>query len=451
MKIPPDMNFFNIKHFIPKHYRATSNLNFSRALEIILLEEINNQDIYKEIINNHNLMDVLSSYSHMFSFSTETISDFFKFLSMIYWPGKPRKHLNIYIGCPKSGKTTLQNMLHEIHSSSVHNPGSLLEESKSGNPDPQSIHLCGSYLCSIAELKEISSTKLKTLTGGDIIHRRPLFKNDFEQLTTLSHIFAACNDLPILRDADEAISDRLAPFKFDYKFIKSLGVSMEDNPLLLDSKCLVMTNSNINIENMAIELSNILYCQYALLRDKQGLLEPKIINKKSISSKLEILCRNNYIYSILHKSGITFLDSDNLHITVDEIQALVSPQLEIYNQKKGTKHTFHEFIDKMGIMFTDKKYQTASNKQKFRGLGIPTKNDDCNVETNKKNYCSIIKLKEGSSSNIIKLEEIKRYLIQKNIYNLEQINIILEDLKNIYKKFYNDELEIFSNLLIEVG
>ena len=384
----------------------------------------------------------------MFNFSRETLCDFFKFLSMIYWPCKPRKHFNIYIGCRRSGKTTLQNMLTEMHFPSVHNPGSFLDESRSGAPDPELINLCGSYLCNIAELKEIDSTKLKTLTGGDNIHRRMLFKNEFEQLRTLSHIFAACNDLPILRNADEAISDRLAPFKLNYQFIESLEFDMENNPLLLDSKHLVMCNSTINTGNMAIELSNVLFCQYVLLRNNQGLLEPKIINKKSTELKLEILCRNNYIYSILHKSGIAFLDSAHLHITVDEIETLVSPQLEIYNKKKGTKHTFHDFLEKLGTLFTDKKLQIDNNRHKFIGLGIPiTNNYTDNVETN---YCNIIKLKEGSSSDVLKLEEIKRYLIQKNIYNLEKINIILKDLKNVYKEFYNDELELFSNLIMEI-
>ena len=134
-----------------------------------------------------------------------------------------------------------------------------------------------------------------------------------------------------------------------------------------------------------------------------------------------------------------------MEIKLDELESIISDQLEKYNNTKSSKFskiTIDHFMKEMKLLFTNR---LSNDGHKFFGMGIPT-TDECKLTTN--DYYNIVILKKGTEG--VKLEEIKRYLIQKNTYNLKQIKIILEKLTSLHVESYDNELEIFSNLVMDI-
>lgn len=409
---------FNLVPFNAQDYSSDTTINFKRALSILLP----NQYISNERLN------IFLSFSAAFQYNSYCLDDFFTFASLIYHPNNERKKLLLLIGSPSCGKTTIQNFFHNMHINSMFSIESIVQNNNNG-PAPELIQVHSSYLFNIVELKYISSEVLKTITGGDVVHKRKLHQNEYKELKPLAFTIAASNTIPIISGADEAIRDRLIPFMMKCKYVTSLN-DYEDNALLLNLRNIIMKPSTFNADKISKDLSNLLYSQYCNKRNQYGLVVPLIHNKNSNSKKilLHCLCNNNYIYDILQKANIVF--EKNLTITFIELERLLEKEIQKYNEEKSPKKklTWYNIKNIMSTLFVN--YSLYDNSG-FSGFGLKIDN---NLEpTEHIQFCA---------SEKIKCIKIKKYLLTKS-YTKDIILSILNEMKEKYASYYDKVFDGF--------
>lgn len=419
LNINKDYNF-DIYNFDKKNYSSETNINFKRALNIL----IQNQQYSEALVN------LLMSFSASFKYDSLCINDFLSCASMMYLPNNERKKMLLLIGSPNCGKTTIQNFFHNMHTNSIFSIESVVQGSNSSGPAPELIQVHTSYYFNIVELKNISPEILKTITGGDLVHKRQLHQNEYKELKPLAFTVAASNTIPIISNADEAIKDRLVPFMMNSKYVDNLNF-YEDNSLLLDIKNIIVKSPTFTLSSLAIEFSNVLYAQFCRNKNKYGLsnfkVDPKNINSNNTIKKC--LCKNNYIYDILNKCNVEF--KPNLKISFTKLEEITASEIEKYNTERTLKRkiTWYSLQNDMKTLFTN---YLLHDKSGFSGFGLKSENE------------SDYKIIEYCENKNITIMVIKRYLYNKN-YSKEEINNIILNLINNYKKYYIKETSSIRN------
>ncbi|UBZ25578.1 helicase [Crangon crangon nudivirus] len=429
---------FLIHPFNYELYSTEHRANFIRALKIILPAEVFN-------ICNDGCINIFMAYSKMFKYDPIVFKDFFNNLSMIYNPSNERKKLMLLIGSPGCGKTTLQNVLTAMHHTSHFNVTSIMQGNvASSSPSPDMVQIYGAYLFNIIEMHMISSHVLKALTGGDIIHKRNLYQNEFKQLKPLAFVIAAANDIPFVRMADEAIRTRLAPFIMDVAFIDSMD-AYEDNPLLMAINKVILRPESFNTDTMGVDMSNLLYSRYCLDRNTSGLSIPVVQPENRMSNTLimDILCKNNYIYELMKQSNIIF--GRQRYIATSTLEEVMEVAITNYNHTHSSKGkalvTWSSIQRIMKTLFLE--YLTSTGEG-FNGFGLAT-----NDSNHQHNLGDVLNILVPDIGNTVKDVTIKKHLNAKFNMSQQQINKTLQELILKHSPQYNRQFKLFQNLKIE--
>lgn len=411
-----DLNNFMLQPFEHAQYSSETNINFRRALNMILPSS----DFTESYIN------LLNSLSHTFNFDSTVLDDFLYFSAMIYYPGSERKRILLMIGSQSCGKTTIQDAFYRMQPRATFSIDSVVQGNS--GPAPELIKVYNSYLFNIVELKNISPEIMKTLTGGDLQFKRQLYQNEYKEMRPLAFTIAATNSIPTIPGADEAIKVRLAPFMLNSLY--DTLVNHEDNTLILNIKNILIKSPTFNISDFAMELSNLLYTQFLIKRDAYSLITPKISENNKPSQKLvtECLTKNNYIYNILDQSKIVF--NPTLSITVDDLKIATEYALEEFNQSTQKKKLGFNFIKRsMDIIFMN---YINVNKDGYNGFGLDVVSQES---------INIIDLIPDVNSKC-KIVKIKSYLLSNN-FQVNNINNKITALIKEYSSAYNSETQSF--------
>lgn len=407
---------FMLEPFEHSQYSSETNINFRRALNMILPTS----DFTESYIN------LLNSLSHTFNFDSVVLDDFLYFSSMIYYPGSERKRILLMIGSQSCGKTTIQDAFYRMQPFATFSIDSVVQGNS--GPAPELIKVYNSYLFNIVELKNISPEIMKTLTGGDLQFKRQLYQNEYKEMKPLAFTIAASNSIPIIPGADEAIKVRLAPFMLNSLYDTLLN--HEDNALILNIKNILIKSPTFNVSDFAMELSNLLYTQFLIKRDSYSLITPKLNENNKPSNKLvtECLNKNNYIYNILDQSKIVF--NPTLSITVEDLRIVTESALDEFNQSSQKKKLSFNFIKRnMDTIFMN---YINVNKDGYNGFGL----DVITHET-----INIIDLIPDPNSKC-RIAKIKSYLLSNN-FQLNSINNKITSLIKEYNSAYNSETKTF--------
>lgn len=414
--IPPAYEEFTLNPFNRQDYTCGSNTNFKRALSMVI----------KKHTFNEAAVNLFASLSNTFNFNSYVLDDFLHFSAMIYYPGSERKRILLMIGSQSCGKTTIQDAFYRMQPLATFSIDSIVQGNS--GPAPELIKVYTSYLFNIVELKTISPDIMKTLTGGDLQFKRPLYQNEYKEMKPLAFTIAASNSIPAIPGADEAIKVRIAPFIMNsmYDNLKN----HEDNPLILNIKNVLIKSPTFNIHDFAVELSNFLYAQFCLKRDEFGLITPTINEQNEPSNQLlsECLTRNNYIYNLLERSNIKF--DETLSITDEELRAAMEDSIQEYNLTTQKKKLTFGFIKKnMDTLFV--RYINV-NHDGYNGMGI---------KKEKKDSDEIFELvfENGTTCRIAK---IKSYMLTHNFTKYD-IDEKIAKLKIEYSDFYNVARNLF--------
>lgn len=419
---------FVLAPFQRDDFTVTAALNFERAINILLPQHIG--------IFSDALINVLTAFSSSFHYDCVCLNDFLSILSMLFYPNNDRKFLTLLIGNPNCGKTTIQNYLHAIHTTSTFSMESVVQTSTGSGPAPNVIQIHSCYLFNIVELKIMSSEFIKTITSGDVVHHRQLYHSDFKELKSLAFPIAACNTIPRIFGADEAVRVRLAPFVFNVRFVDGLG-DMEDNTLLFDVKNSLLKTNSFHIENISVELANILYAQFCANRDVCGVVHPKIskANKNSQLAIMNILRKNNFIYDLLLKANIVF--KDGLSISFDTLERVMRVEIENYNLNCVGKRKLVWFgvLESMKNLFIN---YLSFTEDSFNGFGLEVAGD----------VLTEVTLQRVTDDRILKTISIKRYLLCQKGIAKNNLDTEFMRLKERYADDFDSEVDGFRNLCL---
>ncbi|QLI62456.1 Helicase [Dikerogammarus haemobaphes nudivirus] len=417
---PPSENFRLGSNNITNYYTNKTNINFKRALHIILPKYNNFTESF---------VNIMYSLSHTFNFNSFALDDFLYFASMIYYPGSERKRILLMIGSQSCGKTTIQDAFYWMQPQATFSIDSVVQGNS--GPAPELIKVYNSYLFNIVELKTISPDIMKTLTGGDLQYKRQLYQNEYREMKPLAFTIAASNSIPLIPGADEAIKVRLAPFSMNCKYDNL--VKYEDNALLLNIKNVLIKSPTFNIQEFSIEFSNLLYTQFSLKRDEESLITP-VINEQNLTSKKllnECLCRNNYIYNFLDRSNIIF--DPTLCISAKKLKRVITKALEEYNESTPKKKLTFAYVKRnMDTLFVN--YLNA-NQDGYNGFGI--------LENKNEKSDEIFELVSTPNENC-KIVKIKNFLLSNN-YSMYDIKAKIKEVIEEYNDFYDPINKIIIN------
>ena len=125
--------------------------------------------------------------------------------------------LFILIGTGANGKSTFLRVLQRVladYAGTIPMQGLMVQ--RYGSQTNDLAHLCGKRFVVASEgerAQSLAESKIKMMTGGDRIARRPLYKNLFEYVPEFK-LWLATNDLPTISGMDEAIWRRIRVIEF---------------------------------------------------------------------------------------------------------------------------------------------------------------------------------------------------------------------------------------------
>lgn len=146
----------------------------------------------------------------------ENFEKLLDFISTIPNQKPKNKKLTVFIGLPKTGKTTLIYILSEIFPNKINfieKDAICIENHKSTNylTNFKNPGVC--VFDSINSHDILDSRKLKMLTGNAKIFARELYQKP-EEFIPFAQIILICNEMPIFDYNSEALSDRLNIINF---------------------------------------------------------------------------------------------------------------------------------------------------------------------------------------------------------------------------------------------
>lgn len=313
-------------------YKDTSHLNIT-----------NQKELWKAVWSmffNEELkimcLDLLFLISTIFKYDPVLISDYLLYTSEIYQHYGAQNHMSIYCGKPRSGKSTLLNIIAEmVTDNALYRTSKDYNHTKStGGPSPNAIHMKTKYITIINEIESISKVLLKTITGNDGTNdERSLYSTKFPMLKNCTILYAACNSIPKMDMPDEAVRDRMIFFPFNVNATPNCDKE-EPNCLLMFSKNITY-RIDLNITQLAKTMSTILYVCHKKNKKSNAFIAPITKNKHSLNLIDKFMIKNNYVYYILKRSGIYINPLYN--ISKNDILKLTESHLFEYNQNSKFK------------------------------------------------------------------------------------------------------------------
>lgn len=319
--------------------------------------------------------DLFVFLSESFKFNENALRDFFSYTSAIYQPCRVQKHMNIYYGSPRCGKTTLLNIYTEMcNDDAIYRTSKEYKEVKSSGPSPNAIHLKTKYITIINEVSAISNNLLKTMTGDDGTNDdRTLFSTKFPMLSSCTFLVAACNHLPYMSMPDEAIRDRIVIFRFD---MKATDLVKDPNYMLTYAENFTY-KTQLYVSKMAPLLSNLLYVHFKYNRNEYGLVSPKCTNSVSQALLYEFMVKNNYLYNVLDMCNIRVVSSSQSNVTLstgslpsiteDELMSHVNVKLAEYNAAYNKTVSLNRYMKEFRMQFKQFYNETLN---KYIGIGF---------------------------------------------------------------------------------
>lgn len=403
--------------------------NIKRVVEYLLPKD---QNVTEAQLN------LIYSISIIFNFDSVVIKDFVSMMSMIYQHNTSRKKMVFLVGSMKSGKSTFQHMLIDMHGQSVYSVDGIVQMSGQG-PSPEIIHTHTNYLFSVIEMKSITANTLKGLIGSDIVHKRFCHQNDMHALRPLAFAIAAANKMPSIHQADEAVRDRIAPFLFTRIFIDESVIDsvIDDNQLLVYVCNYMITDTKFKVASVAREFSNILYEHFANIRNESGLAYFTLSDENISSEKLirSCLIRNNAIYKLLYDCGITF--GKNLSISYEEIKLRMEPKLEMFNETSRVKWTWDYVKNEISMLFKNKE---TLNQSEIQGIGFKEQLAATSVGVSRIN--DLLIYDELSEVN---WRDLKFHLFHIKKLPFDEIASTFKKLKVKYRSHFNEINNTFKN------
>ncbi|UHB41828.1 helicase [Macrobrachium rosenbergii nudivirus] len=370
------------------------------------------------------LITLVYTISGMLNFNEVLIKDFVACFSMIYNHNADRKKLILLLGCPKSGKSTFQKIMLEIHGKSVHSINNLVQSNNVG-PAPEFINMLSNYLFNISELQAINANTIKALIGSDAVHKRLLFQNEMQMLKPIAFSVGASNKIPHIHGADEAVRDRLAPFPFKKVLDepKNIEEGINDNALisyLLHEN--LIANMQLNLKKLSKDFSNLLYEFYSTHVNDENKLNLELNSQNTVTNKLiqRILEKNNIIYELIHKSRLEL--KGETFMSFATLEAKIEPSIALINKQRNKTYTWDYIKNEMIIMF-----KHLEEENGLRGIR------DINHSFNTLSVDILTYSKNSSVSE----SEILKYMYHIKKIEVKELKTNLKELLIHYKIFHD--------------
>lgn len=365
--------------------------------------------------------------SESFKFNEPALRDYFTYTCAIYQPCRVQKHMNIYVGSPRCGKTTLLNILSEMSGdNSVYRTSKDYKEPKSSGPSPNAIHLKTKYMSIINEISGISQNLLKTMTGDDGTNdNRTLYVTHFPMLSSCTFLVAACNHLPKMTMPDEAVRDRLVIFRFD---MRAVDIIKEPNCLFAYAENCTYKES-LNVSKLAPLLSNLLYVHHRYNKNEFGIISPKTTNEMSLKLLDTFMARNNYLYKLLEMCNVKLIPSYS--ISMNDLKEKLSMKLGDYNADYGTSYSLSRVMTEFKSNF---KQFYDDHLNLYVGIGSPSDENGADnlMILSKSTIMDMLEIEtgEGLCTNLRKLKYDISLYCNLNRYNV--LDSVFDDLKETY-------------------
>ncbi|AAN04398.1 Orf104 [Heliothis zea nudivirus] len=320
--------------------------------------------------------------SETFKYNEHVLRDYFMYTCCLYQPCKVQKHMNIYYGSPRCGKTTLLNLHTEMcNDDAIYRTSKEYKDVKSSGPSPNAIHLKTKYISIINELSSISNNLLKTMTGDDGTNDdRTLFSTKFPMLSSCTFLVAACNHLPYMTMPDEAIRDRIIIFLFE---MKATDVVKDPNCMLTFAENYTY-KEQMEVSKMAPLLSNLLYVYFRQHRNDYGIVSPKCINRVSTKLLYEFMLKNNYLYKVLDMCNIKVISPSQSNVAMsstsvpsineEDLMANVSLKLIEYNSAYNKTISLSKYMSEFRMQF---KQFYNEHLKRYIGIGFEDEEGSC--------------------------------------------------------------------------
>lgn len=289
---PNKYNFKNIS-LASSYTSAHENINF-----ILMKNGFSNTEYNNLIIPTLILLCEINSYNE------KVIYDYIMYGGSIYQPGASRHQFQLYYGVTRSGKSTLCRIHAKMNSSATFSLNSQLQDSLS-EVSTSVVNMYNSYLTILNEVKFIDAPTIKAITGGDVVEKRLLFSNDSKKLAPFMYVIGCCNELPTIKDIDDAIKDRVMIFKFENTAYNINNDSSMTNRLSFAVNRKIIERT-VDINNNAVVLANLFYMAHFENRERTGLIQPKPTNEVSIMEIERLMIKNSIHHKVLSDCGIVF-------------------------------------------------------------------------------------------------------------------------------------------------
>lgn len=447
--------FKNDNHNFNKYYNVQSFYNFPRAiLHLLRLKTKHTFSTDCTLLKNDAFNRTLYFLCYVHNFDNATFHDYLHYTSSIY-ETISRKVINVYVGVAFGGKTTLLKMINEIGGSASFATDTIFGDATKGGssaPQPDVIRMGRAYSITITEVKHLTSSFLKILTGGDQVSKRGLNQNEYRELCPIAFIAGAANDLPSFDTVDEAIRIRVMPFLFEKVLRKLDDCSTIRNAVLLYASNII-PDYGINIKYCSIEFANILYAAFTKNRNKTtGQLQLKPTNENSLYYINRMLIENGQIYKLLHDSGIVFHDS--LCLDLQDIQSHIVNLLTKTDSKRNivyadTDIMWLEFVERFHKMFLAR---NIMGTRKYVGLGFQhrLKRDNqflFDTFHNRPSYKTFLKIAvHKKPQRPLLIADIYRFLCRHSSLGKSSASDLIGSIIEDYNKYFSEETRSFHHL-----
>lgn len=371
--------------------------------------------------------------SEIFEYNEGVIRDFYSYHSEIYQPAKTQKHMCLYFGPPRCGKTSTLNILNYIGTdSSVYRTSkSYKNVSRGGGPSPNAIHMKSKYFSIINEIEEIGTGLLKTMTGDDSTNDdRTLYSTRFQMLNSCTFLVGACNRLPKMFMPDEAVRDRLVIFSFKMKAVDNLHTKAPN--CLKEFTRSYTHKQQIDEKEVACRLSHTLYLYHRKYKNENGIISARTTNSVSLDLLDQFMISNNWVYAVLDECNVK--RSPALSFRPTDLKDEINETIEKYNKNYNKQFSFAKFMNDFKFLF--KNFYNAS-MDIYIGMGVQERGMSVITSITQLEKAITIVREPGATTRLKSLT----HKLMKIVSNEQDIEKFQDKLKKNYELIGKDTLK----------
>ena len=272
------------------------------------ITERSNSVLYRLFGPRSHIIDIIFTFLSMTNYDKDRFIEFVDVFSNLYRPNNERSAMVIYCGAPRSGKSTINNILLDVSKGSIYTTSNPFDGGLTNDNAPKAADLVknSSYVILGQEVVKINSNTLKLLTGQDPIMSRGLFENTYTVTTAIGRCFAVCNTPPIITDMDDATADRIIMVTMNVQFVDR---RCNDNILLLKTYTQnygFMSFGSKTFGPLGHSLSTLAYSALEVMKDsEQGRNTPilKCRSSTSLNNIHNLRMENDVYFSYIYNAG----------------------------------------------------------------------------------------------------------------------------------------------------